>query len=136
MVPYGGYKATCTISEVITAGNERSLQRDLLDTNGYIVIAGENCRSYEGGNSVSIYSLTTGEKVKMLGNFTVAGTTWKGTTGSGTATGKVIGIYGVNNPQLVVSYGDNSWRGTVEEVRHIAFFDLQTGKLIKVEDFN
>ncbi len=135
MVPYVGENAVCTITQVITAGNERNLSRDLLDKDGYIIIAGEDCETYGGGNSVSVYSLSTGEKIKITGNFNVAGTTWNGTTSSGTATGKLIGVYGVNNPQIVVSYGDDSWKGTVEEVRQIAFFDLQTGKLIRVENF-
>ncbi len=135
MVPYSGENSVCTITQVVTTGNESGLVRALLDKNGYIVISGENCKTYGGGNSISTYSLSTGEKIKITGNFNVTGTTWNGTTSSGTATGKLIGIYGINNPQLVVSYGDDSWKGTVEEVRQIAFFDLQTGKLIRVENF-
>lgn len=135
MVPYVGESAVCTLTQVVTTGNEKRLNRNLSDKNGYIVIAGENCETYGGGNSVSIFSLSTGEKIKLTGNFNVRGTTWKGTTFSGTATGKLIGIFGVNNPQIVVSYGDDSWEGSVEEVRQIAFFDLQTGKLIRVQNF-
>lgn len=135
MVPYVGESAQCELTKVVTTGNENELNRDLLDKNGYIVIAGENCEAYGGGNSVSIFSLTTGEKVKLTGNFSVTGTSWKGTTSLGTATGKLIGVYGVNNPQIVVSYGGDSWKGAVEEIRQIALFDLQTGKLIRVENF-
>lgn len=135
MVPYAGQVAPCTLSKVITTGNEPGLGRQLIHESGYIVIAGENCLGYGGGNSIAVYTLDTGEKINLTGDFTVAGTTWKGTTSSGTATGKLIGVYGINSPQLVVSYGDDSWDGTVEEVRQIAFFDLQTGKLTGVQNF-
>lgn len=135
MVPYAGENAPCTLTKVITTGNERGLGRRLLDKYGYIVIAGENCETYAGGSSVSVYSLSTGEKIKLTGDFDVAGTTWKGTTARGTATGNLVGVYGVTNPVIVVSYGDRSWKDTVEEVRQMAFFNLQTGKLIRVETF-
>ncbi len=132
MVPNDGENSPCTTTKVITTGNEGGLNRELNDKYGYIIIAGEECHTRGGSDSISVYALSTGEKINITGNFNVAGSNI--TTSSGTATGKLMGVYGINNPQIVVSYGVGS-KGTVQEIDHIAFFDLQTGKLIRVQSF-
>ncbi len=135
MISNLGENTVCSNSKFMTFGNDAGLVRNLKDDNGYIIIAGEHCQTYSGENSIAVYSLSTGNKINLTGRFTVPGTRWSGTTNNGTATGMLVGVYGDFDPILVVSYGSQS--GAMDsDINLLAFFDLQTGKLMSTQKFD
>lgn len=120
----------CTLKKVETVGNEESLNRNLEDKNGYLILTG-SCETYGNGSFVSVYKLTTGEKVKLAGVSTTA------ITPSGNTRGRLKGVYGVFNPTLVVEYGGFENAGSkLQEIDSLGFFDLQTGNLKQSIEFN
>lgn len=124
--------ATCILDKVQEVGNEGGLGRDLQEKGGYIILSGSKCFGYGAVNFgfVSIYSIATGEKIKIQGDFSVPGTVWKGVSPSGNALGILRGVYGINNPVLIIEYGQfESAVNKVEQVSIVAYFDLQSGKL-------
>jgi len=137
MSSFSGEDANCEVIKVLTAGNEYGLGRNLKEVDGYLLLSSINCIAYGGGESVSAYSLATGEKIKFTGkNFSV-GTHGKGISDSGNALGRLMGVYGYSQPTVVVKYGlsDNT-PDDLREVSVIGFFDLQTGKLISTQTFH
>jgi hypothetical protein len=123
----------CKVEKIQQVGNEASLGRILTDKNGYLVLTG-GCLGYGGGNFVSIFKITTGEKIAMKGNFTQKGSNYEGVSPSGSALGKLRGVYGINNPTIIVEYGYSAV-DPIEEVNQLAFFDLQTGQLNQLIKF-
>ncbi len=126
------------LEKVETVGNEGGLGRDLQEKSGYLILSGTKNSCYGGADSgfVSVYNLRTGEKIKLQGDFTVPGTIWKGVSKTGNALGIIRGVYGINQPTIVVEYG--LFKGAankVEEVGIIAYFDLQTGRLKQLIKF-
>jgi hypothetical protein len=126
------------LEKVETVGNEGGLGRDLQEKSGYLILSGTKNSCYGGADSgfVSVYNMRTGEKIKLQGDFTVPGTIWKGVSKTGNALGIIRGVYGVNQPTIVVEYG--LFKGAVnkvEEVGIIAYFDLQTGRLRQLIKF-
>lgn len=94
----------CTLNDVKVVGNENGLGRDLNDKNGYVVLNG-TCNGYGGGNFVSIFKVTSGDKIRLQGSFGLFGTAYNAMSASGNALGRVRGIYGVTNPVLIVEFG-------------------------------
>ncbi len=115
------------LEKVQTVGNGRTLQ----EKNGYVILSGRKNNCYGGATSgfVSVYSLGTGEKIKLQGDFMV-GNYWKGVSKVGNALGILKGIYGFNQPTIVIEYGSFEFAGDkLGEVDIVAYFDLQTGNL-------
>lgn len=126
------------IQQVLTYGNEDSLQRSLTtDPIGYLVITGQEEYCYAStGHYISVYKMSTGQKVKLTGNFNLYASL-KGTLPNGNATGRLRGVYGINNPTIVVEYdGNNPYSNGIEALSKIAFFDPQTGRLKQLINFN
>ncbi|MBD3250504.1 MAG: hypothetical protein GF381_02975 [Candidatus Pacebacteria bacterium] len=130
--------ARCNLVDVETIGDEQNLQRELQEPQGYLVLSSINCSAYGGGDFVSIYSLASGKKIKMVGNnFKISGSSWHGISDTGNALGRLRGIYGIDKPMVVVDYGSfESAANELEEVILTAYFDLQTGKLIDIRRYN
>jgi len=139
MTNAAGNDAPCTLDSFKTIGNEdsRSLRRDLQDKAGYMVLTGSDCQySYGGGNFVSVYSLSDGKKIPLQDNSDVGYTQWPRVTKYGNAQGRLMGVYGVLNPQIIVKFGGFDSAATYpEEIYALAFFDLQTGKLLRTTEF-
>ncbi len=126
------------LERVETVGNEGGLGRDLQEKSGYLILSGTKNSCYGGANSgfISVYNMRSGEKIKLQGDFTTPGTIWKGVSKTGNALGILRGIYGINQPTIVVEYGNFKGAATtVEEVSLVAYFDLQTGKLKQLIKF-
>jgi len=102
-----------------------------------LIIEGANCSGYGIHHSVAVIDSNTGEKIKLTGNFPINYQHGlRGTTTWGTASGNLIGVVGLVNPQIIVSYWGDIQKSYSEGVRSIAYFDLKTGKLIKVDNFD
>ena len=126
------------LEKVEAVGNEVGLGRDLQEKSGYLILSGTKNSCYGGANSgfISVYKIRTGEKIKLQGDFTFP-STWKGVSRTGNALGILRGIYGINQPTIVVEYGYfASVAEKVEEISLIAYFDLQTGELKQLVSFN
>lgn len=125
----------CALIDYQIIGNEK-LGRKLLDKNGYLILSGK-CETYGGGRFISVYRISNAEKIMLRGNIEIGGTMYKGMSETGNALGGVRGIYGVNNPTLVIEFGndDASAATPLERLSSIGFFDLQTGKLNYIENF-
>jgi len=126
----------CFLTDYKIVGNESGLNRSLSDKVGYIVLSGK-CETYGGGRFVSIYKLSTGEKILLQGNINIGGTMYEGISETGNALGGVRGVFGVNNPTVVIEFGndDASAATSLERLSSIGFFDIQTGNLIQVANF-
>lgn len=124
--PSGEYNGV--IADIYTVGNEQGLGRSLQDPEGYLILDSV-CYGYGTEWCTSVYKLSTGEKISLVG--------WDGVYKNGNAKGKVRGIYGINNPTLVVDDGSfNSAATIVEEISSTAYFDLQSGQLKTIIKFN
>lgn len=125
------------LEKVETVGDEAGLVRDLQEKSGYLILSGAKNSCYGGASTgfVSVYNMRTGEKIKLQGDFTGRGI-WKGVSKTGNALGILRGVYGVKQPTIVVEYG--SFKGAaekIEEVGVVAYFDLQTGRLKQLIEF-
>lgn len=127
----------CSLNDYQLSGGEVSLGRNLIDKNGYIILSGK-CGGYGSGRYVSVYKVSTGEKILLKGNVELSGTIYQGISETGNALGGVRGIFGVNNPTLVIEFGsdDESAATSPERLSNIGFFDLQTGNLKQLVHFN
>jgi len=127
----------CLLNDYLLSGGEVSLGRNLIDKNGYIILSGK-CGGYGSGRFVSVYKISTGEKILLKGNVELSGTIYKGISETGNALGGVRGVFGVNNPTIVVEFGndDESAATLPERLSNIGFFDLQTGNLKQLVNFN
>ena len=139
--PMSGYAdksgKDCLLKDYQLSGGDDGLVRNLNDKNGYIILSG-TCGGYGGGRFVSVYKISTGEKIPLKGNINLTGFSMNGVTETGNALGGVRGIFGVNNPLLVVEFGsdDESAATPPERLSNIGFFDLQTGHLKQLVHFN
>ena len=126
----------CFLTDYKIVGNESSLNRSLSDKVGYIILSGK-CETYGGGRFVSIYKLSTGEKIILKGNIDIGGTMYKGMSETGNALGGVRGVFGVNNLTVVIEFGndDASAATSLERLSSIGFFNIQTGNLLQVVNF-
>jgi len=126
----------CFLTDYKIVGNESGLNRSLADKVGYMILSGK-CETYGGGRFVSIYKLSTGEKIILKGNIDIGGTMYKGMSETGNALGGVRGVFGVNNPTLVIEFGsdDASAATSLERLSSIGFFDIQAGNLMQVANF-
>jgi hypothetical protein len=119
MVSQSGETGTCELSDILSIGS-------------YLVLPSTNCIAYGSGNTIAVYSLDTGDQIKLTGqNFTKSGTTWGALSDKGNTFGDLIGIYGLTQPKLMVKYGNQDTPAVI-----FAYFDLKTGKLFKKETFN
>lgn len=108
----------------------------LSDKQGYIILSGD-CGGYGGGEFVSAYGLTSGEKVKFSGSIPMYTAVRQGVTPNGNALGRLRGIFGINNPVAVIEFGSFESAGSKwEGVREVGFFDLQNGRLKQRYSFN
>ncbi len=133
----GGDIAECSLEDVVFVGNERGLGRKLKETEGYIILGSQHCLTYGSGDSVSVFSINTGKKIPFKGTFKIPNTSnYQGVTALGNAQGRLRGVFGVNNPVVVVEYGNfGSAANSVEELSLVAYFDLQSGALQQVIRF-
>lgn len=117
----------CFVESALTVGHEPNLEQNYREKGGYLLLSGE-CKGYGGGRVVSVYGINTAKKIKLQGNF--------GISEYGNALGKLRGVYGMNNPTLVVEYGSfESARNKLEEIEVVAYFDLQSGVLKQLVRF-
>lgn len=93
----------------------------------YIVLSGTEDGCYGGADFgfISVYKISTGEKIKLQGDFTAPGTYGKVVSKTGNALGRLKGIYGFKQPTLVVEYLPSYGY----ERGMFAYFDPQTGAL-------
>ncbi len=141
-IDFEGSVINCTVSQVLTVGNEKTLGRKLADSSGYLIIESEQCDTFGGGESVAVFALSTGQKIRLNGNITfdnIATSPKKQALNSaGLALGKLKGVYGYSNPIVAVGYGSHEGYGALDGVGAgaIAFFDLQTGRRVGLQAFN
>lgn len=135
MTSSSGDDAVCNLDSFKTIGNEGNFGRDLLDKAGYIILTGSNCQAYGGGSFVSVYSLSDGKKIPLQGSINISHTIWNGITKHGNAQGRLVGVYGINQPQIIIKFGGFEHTDYLLEVSIFAFFDLQTGKLLRTIEF-
>ena len=137
MSDYSGDDSDCELDKVENVGTYVTSEGKL-KSEDYIVISSINCASYGGGSSVAIYSLESGDKIKISGsNFKRPGSVnGMGISESGNALGRLRGVYGVKNPTVIIDYGNfESAASNIEKVDMMAFVDLRTGKLKSTEIF-
>jgi hypothetical protein len=144
----------CHADSYRIVGQEPEIDLGLKDPQGYLALSGE-CDGQFVSSFTSLYKISTGEKISLViksepspvpqlpGIDTFASL---GFTDSGVALGKMRGIFGGKNPILVVEYLQNSpSQSTTEtvneiggeqklgELQAVAFFDVQTGKLVHLQ---
>lgn len=123
------------LERVDTVGNDKHRVTSFLkEPKGYLVLSGRKNSCYGGAGTgfISVYNLSTGEKIRLHGNFEGL----VGISETGNALGYLKGIYGLHEPTIVVEYGNfDRAASNVEELTHIAFFDLQTGSLKQLIEF-
>ncbi|MBI3981016.1 hypothetical protein HY345_03370 [Candidatus Microgenomates bacterium] len=126
----------CDLRNVQTVGTQfYGPVLNLQDKNGYVILYSE-CRGYGGGESVSVYGLTDGKKIKLTGDFLQRRNQLPAVTKSGNAMGRLRGIYGIEKPTMIVEVGGFESAGSdLEYLSSIAFFDMQTGSLKQLIPF-
>lgn len=126
----------CFLTSYKIVNNESGADGNLLDRVGYIILLGK-CETYGGGRFISIYRLSSGEKVMLKGNIDIGGTVYKGISGTGNALGEMRGVIGYSNPTLVVEFGNGDGAPTsLGRSSSIGFFDIKTGNLKQIVNFN
>lgn len=125
----------CFLTSYKIVKNESGLDEGLMDKVGYIILSGK-CETYGGGRFISIYRLSTGEKITLKGNINIGGTVNKGISGTGNALGEMRGIIGNNNPTLVIEFGNGEGEPrSLGRSSSIGFFDIKTGNLTQIANY-
>ena len=131
-------ESKCDVAKVLAVTDFNGLYRtpDKSKTEGYLIVSVQDCQTYGGGESVSIFSLDDGHKISFTGQPYTGQHIREGRRDAkyiyfGNAEGRLRGVYGLKNPEVIVDFGGSSTESLEGSASFTAHFDLQTGRLLK-----